>query len=362
MEHVSLPEVGRLFAYAERVTALLERCRPENARQEEARLLVCWKAGRAVVPEWRHRPVPDLGPVRAVLCEVAQRLSGHGPYAELLSARAEELDAEAQIVEAIGTPIFRDKAAARFPDEGGPHGARAARCADEWLGLREPPPGDRVPADDGRDPRSLLSAIRCLVGRHRLPVRVEARPDLASAAATGEGLIVIRSGVQHGPDAARRIAVHEVLGHALPRHRATRERSVLFSTGSARGQDDEEGRALLLEEEHGLFDEVRRRELSVRHRVAIAVRRGADWVEAMRLALSLGVTEEEAVPLCARVLRGGGLAREIVYLPARERVREALTGDPTLADWLASGRLAVDAAKRLRTRPHLAANVAATGV
>jgi hypothetical protein len=54
------------------------------------------------------------------------------------------------------------------------------------------------------------------------------------------------------------------------------------------------------------------------------------------------------VTVAARVHRGGGLGREIVYLPARFRVRAAFETDASLELMFERGRVSVDAARILR--------------
>jgi hypothetical protein len=61
-----------------------------------------------------------------------------------------------------------------------------------------------------------------------------------------------------------------------------------------------------------------------------------------------GATLGDALALAARAHRGGGLAREVVYLPALCRVANALTADPSLETWLEHGRVSVEAAHELR--------------
>ncbi|MBM4361403.1 MAG: hypothetical protein FJ104_01890, partial [Deltaproteobacteria bacterium] len=65
----------------------------------------------------------------------------------------------------------------------------------------------------------------------------------------------------------------------------------------------------------------------------------------------------------ARVGRGGGLCREIAYLPSLDRVERAFAAEPHLERWLASGRFSLDAARRLeRAEGAAQANVAIIGV
>jgi len=119
-----------------------------------------------------------------------------------------------------------------------------------------------------------VSCVRlgALAGALHLPIRISTSRDMACAAATGEGCIVVRTGVSHTASAGRRIALHEVYAHALPRARAVRESIGLFAVGTAGASDDEEGRAVLIEERHELLDDARRRELGARHIAATAAR------------------------------------------------------------------------------------------
>jgi hypothetical protein len=379
MVSVALADVDRLLAHAERATSLIGRCLPVNAAGERERVATSWSAGKEAVPEWRYRAAPDLTPLLGALDQVASGSGRTGSLGALYAARAAELWREAAIVSALGAAGFPARAAARFPVDASQHGLLADRTSAVWAALPPAASGARsVAAEHEHDPESLVSVLRSLVGALRLPVRVVATARLASAAATGDGFIVVRSGVSHRPATARRIAAHEVHGHALPRVRARSERLGLFAVGTMSGPDDEEGRALLIEERHGLLDDDRCRELGVRHLAARAVRGGADWVEVMRLVLGHGASVSDAVGVAARVSRGGGLARELVYLPALHRVRAAFEADPEAERWLERGRVAVGAIPSLRglgglarerldlgaplLGPGLQRNVATTGV
>jgi hypothetical protein len=193
-----------------------------------------------------------------------------------------------------------------------------------------------------------VSAMRRAVGRHRLPFRVLLSADLASAAATGDGVILVRSGLWLRRVDVERVVTHEVDGHALPRHRASGEAVGLLRAGTAGAGDDEEGRALLLERRGGYLDAGRRAELGWRHVAGGAVRQGADFVDTVDRLLELAAPLPLAVRVAARVHRGGGLARELVYVPAFGRVSAALDADPELDDWLRRGRVSVTAAVVLR--------------
>jgi hypothetical protein len=340
--------LDRLLAAVERKTALLERCRPVNAASETERVAERWVSGEFVAPDFRYRPRPELAPALRALEVVVTELSDQDPLESLYRSRARELFQEASVADAIGTPDFASRAALRFPIDCSADGIRADDVADAWVSLSPVVGGERIVSDDAGDPRSLVRQIGLLTGTLRLPVRISTSRDMACAAATGDGCIVVRTGVSHSVDAGRRIALHEVYAHALPRARAVRESIGLFAVGTAQASDDEEGRAVLIEERHTLLDDARRRELASRHIAATSVREGADFVGTVRGLVDRGIAVRDAVFVAARVHRGGGLARELVYLPAFFRVKRAFAEEPLLEAWFERGRLSVAAARSLR--------------
>lgn len=78
------------------------------------------------------------------------------------------------------------------------------------------------------------------------------------------------------------------------------------------------------------------------------MREGADLIETVRRLLGVGAEPEDAARIALRAHRGGGLARELVYVPAWLRVRAAVARDPSLESVLASGQISVAAAETLR--------------
>jgi hypothetical protein len=344
-----LRDLDRLLGTAERSIALLERCRPRNACGELRRLLDRWSRGHPTAPAFRYAAPVDLSPVQMALETLAETADQAGPWGRLYAQRARELLHEASVVGAIDTPAFRQRAAHRFALVTGPHLAQAQQWARQWCACVAPAePSSTHCSDDERDGSSLISVLRRAVGRHRLPFRVAVSAELPSAAATGEGVILVRATFRCSVQDARRIALHELLGHAFPRHRAQRELLGLFRVGTAGSAEDEEGRALLLEQRSGLFDERRRVELGRRHLAALAVRAGADFFETVRMLSTLGAPLAQALEIAARCHRGGGLAREAVYLPALARVKDCLQADPELEGWMERGRISLAAASLLR--------------
>ena len=335
---------------AERRIALLEACLPLNAQAERERVVAGWLAGHELVPRWLLPRRADLTDVRAALAGLATA-SPDDVWGRLYGARAAELDLEAALVEARGTPLFRALCARRYAigaAELREELERARRWIEETQHVVELPEGLMASS------AVLAQALQERARELGLEARVVVRAELASVAGVGDGVVFVGAGTFLLAAAqVPRVVCHEIEGHLAPRVAALGERRALFRVGSAGAGEDEEGRALLLEERRGFLDPgtlvgaTRRRELALRHLVAHATRAGADFVELMRSLLQHGAPVERAYRTCERALRGGGLGRELAYLPAYGRVRRAFAEAPSLEDWMRRGRVSLEAARAL---------------
>jgi hypothetical protein len=143
---------------------------------------------------------------------------------------------------------------------------------------------------------------------------------------------------------------HEVHGHLLPRLRSKAE-GTPFRIGTKGCSQDEEGRALLLEERAGALSTQRRVEVAVRFQLGRAAQIGPE--EACRCAkelLARGVSSSDVARNLTRALRGGGLGREQIYLPAYLRVTSAFAENPGWERFMERGRISVDGARALESR------------
>jgi hypothetical protein len=255
------------------------------------------------------------------------------------------LELEARLAESVGQPGFGSLARLRHAEGRGREWPEARRLASEWAALPAAGLEPRHASDDRDSPDSLLRVLAREIGRRRLPLRIEIAAGLASRAACGDGVIFIGAGHRLSVGEARRVTAHEIVGHALPRLAARGHELGLLRVGSARANDDEEGRAIHIEAAHGLLDDSRRRELGLRHIAALAVAGGADASDCVTCLRQFGCDIEEALAVYARVGRGGGLCRELEYLPAWLRFVAASETEPDVAAWLARGRLSLAAAR-----------------
>ena len=336
----------QLLRRAEAEIRLIDRVRPTNGAVERESLIVDWGSGRQRAPRFEYAPSPQFNALRGALEAAALAIGGFGALGAAYAARALELACEAHAAEHVGSREFTALSARRFVVEPGLDADSADAWTERWINAPDDAPTKQHRSDDRADPNSLFCALeRATAG---LPVRVEVRPNQVAAAAVGEGFVGVRPGLWHSEEATRRIVLHEIEGHVRPRVCAQREELGLFRVGSARSGDDEEGRALLLERGAGVLEGGRRRELARRHFAAREVRLGAPFEDIVRALLELGQDIASAVEAVCRAARGGGLARECVYLVALSRVTRAFEAEPELECYFEQGRVSVEAARACR--------------
>lgn len=330
--------------------ALLDRVRPLNWQAEQIRLTRAFEARQQPAPAFEYAPRAELSRLRARLIAIATELDQADLEQRLLAERAQELELEATLAEQVAGPEFARLAARRFSP--GHDAARTEQTAQQLLraGPQEPndDAGVRHLSDDRRDPHSLWSQVSRLLARGLGNVQIEPVLGLVSLAAVANGVVRIRARAPLSASVGRRIALHEVEGHVRPRS-AGATLGGIFSAGAVRASEDEEGRAILLEERAGLLGAQRRRELGYRYLAAESVRGGAEFWDTVRLLGTLGAEAAPAIELACRVHRGGGLARELVYLTGYLRVARALAVRPELEQVLQSGRVSLEAADALLT-------------
>lgn len=342
-------EAAQRLKQIETTVALLDRVRPLNLSAELARLTRAFESGQRLEPAFQYAPPVQLAAVRRELTELASALDADDLEQRLLAERAHEQELEASLAERVGAADFAEAACRRFPLPDEPDSAR--RLAEQFLTAPDggnPPEGPELlhATDDTRDPKSLWSELSRRLSAERFAVRLEIVVGLVSLAAVADGVVRIRAGARLSAVVAERIALHEVEGHVRPRMTGP-ELDGVFVAGSAGASEDEEGRAILLEERAGLLDAERRRQLGRRYLAAESLRQGADFRDTVTLLGKRGATLASAIELASRVHRGGGLGRELIYLVGYRRVAVALGRRPELERIMASGRVSVSAAAAL---------------
>jgi hypothetical protein len=220
-------------------------------------------------------------------------------------------------------------------------------CARFILDRVAPAPEPRVVPAQGEG-ESLSALVQRLAHGAGLEVTIKLEPRLAAGAATGERTVYIADRT-FGLVEARRLAVHEVLGHLVAAANGRAQSLRLLEWGTAGSFVDQEGVALYLEEQYGVMDACRLRVLAGRVLASELLHAGASFAQAARrLHRDEGFCPIEAVTIAERAYRGGGVARDHGYLHGWLRVHHAVRTGAATIDELRSGRVDVDALPVIR--------------
>ncbi len=326
--------LAELLLDLEEQIALLRRSQPVEAARETERLIVEVEARREPRLEPRYPKLPCLDSARRVLEFICALDTPE--FAEY-RARAEELWLEADLVQAVGTRRFRELAERRFPTPE----PSLMPLVEAWLTAPDQGKTPLVCSDDRTHPQSLLRVLERSIGELKLAARVVVSELMLVTAAVGKDSVFLRPSVWLEAREAERIAVHEVRGHLLPRVLSYHASEPILRSGCAGSDEDQEGYALFLEAKTGLMSPSRRRALAIRHLAASLVRAGADLVTGVRALMMRGCSPREAVPALMRAMRGGGLCRELVYIPRFLAVSECFAEQPELIRWFEQGRVSL---------------------
>ena len=268
----------------------------------------------------------------------ARVLSRRCVASSLYERSLDDLECDLRILEALG------EAKRLVPLVAQRYGTGAETCdpmhspsslltlADRLLGAAratEDPAVVPAQSNNGFSVARLVRRLGADVGL-RFDVRVE--PKLMANAAVGDRTVFIADRY-FGRREARRVAVHEVLGHMVSAHNGRTQALGVLSLGTGRAFEDQEGVAIYLEERAGLLDGNRLRTLGARVVATSAVHRQQPFSSVVRrLVREHGFDADQAVSIGLRAYRGGGVARDCVYMRGWLRVRRAIAkGQATLA-------------------------------
>jgi len=319
---------------------------------ERDRLATAVSRGEHAKPRWEWQPVPIEKRLWRALDQV-RHLAERSAASALYLARLEELEIELLLLESLGQSKRVRPMAARLFGTGGErvfedHPMTVLDAAHHILSHTEADPEPKtIPAysADGESLRDLMLSHSRQVGLH-IAVRVD--PSLIANAAVGERTVFIADRL-FGVREAQRLAVHEVFGHLVSAFNGRTQLLGLLAIGTAGSYGDQEGVSICLEELAGLLDASRRRTLAGRLLATHAMHAGVSFGDAARiLVLEHGFSSYEAVTLCERAFRGGGVARDAVYLGSWLRVRNAVARQDSSLGELQLGKISLSALPEVR--------------
>jgi len=334
---------------------LLPAVTARNAFEERARLAAQLRSGEMPKPRFEYAaPRPCHANLRWLdhLRAEASQL----PAARLYLAKIEELELDVAMLASLGdSRNLRPLAARRFGtgDELVETMDGPVRLIDYSLRLLTGPSLRRrerptVPADGAPGELCLRGLVEHVAKAAGLHVSVRVEPNLTAGAATGDRTVFIADRAFTLREAWR-LALHEVLGHLTAAENGRQQPLRLLEWGSAFSFADQEGVALCIEQSFGVLDRGRLRALAGRVLATRNMHAGASFGETARTLLrDHHFSATDAIAICERAYRGGGVARDVGYLSGYLRVRRALAQADTTLDELRMGRVGLDALPELR--------------
>ena len=319
---------------------------------ERQRLTDCVERGAHAKPRWAWKPVAVERSLWRDLAR-ARELAVDSESPDLYLERLEELETQLMLLESLGQSKQVRPMAARLFGTGGerifPEAEHTVLDAAHEILTHTPMDQEpkTIPAasSDGLNLRDLMLAYAKHVGLH-IAVRVDR--DLIANAAVGERTVFIADRL-FGAHESQRLATHEVYGHLVSAFNGRTQALGICAIGTAGSYGDQEGVAIYLEELAGLLGPCRQRTLAGRLLATHAMHDGVSFSDAARtLVREHGFSAAGAVTLCERAFRGGGVARDAVYLTSWLRVRRAVDQGETNLGELQLGRVSLRALPELR--------------
>lgn len=148
----------------------------------------------------------------------------------------------------------------------------------------------------------------------RFGVLPEVREDIYSGLLVSNGRLLIGSEAHIPASRADALIQHEVGTHLVTRHNGRAQRLRLLAVGLPGYDELQEGLAVLGEYLVGGLDAERMRVLAARVLAVHAMTEGAEFVETWRMLRTHGFSQRSAFTITTRVYRGGGLAKDAMYL------------------------------------------------
>ncbi|HTU60392.1 MAG TPA: tyrosine/phenylalanine carboxypeptidase domain-containing protein, partial [Polyangiales bacterium] len=334
---------------------LLPAVTARNAFEERARLAAQLQSGEMPKPRFVYAPPrpchANLRWLDHLRAEASQL-----PAARLYLAKIDELELDVAMLASLGdSRNLRPLAARRFgtgeeliDTVDGP-----VRLIDYSLRLLTGPSLRRrerpsIPADAAPGELCLRGLVEHVAQAAGLHVSVRVEPNLTAGAATGDRTVFLADRAFTLREAWR-LALHEVLGHLTAAENGRQQPLRLLEWGTAFSFADQEGVALCIEQSFGVLDRARLRALAGRVLATRNMHAGASFGETARcLFRDHRFSATDAIAICERAYRGGGVARDVGYLSGYLRVRRALAQGDTTLDELRMGRVGLDALPELR--------------
>ena len=319
---------------AERVRFVLD-VTPVNVEEERKAFLR--HGGDA--PKFRYRELEDDPAITATTL-AAVKLDDIQDQAvrSLLEAKRQELFLQLQMLRARNSDQFRALSNELY----GQADSRLVGEADAILAQVAP---QAAPADVTFDAAEVRERAERELEYYRnldpdIGAHVEIRPDVPGVMVSGNVLFVstatqVRSRRLHA------LLQHEVGTHLLTYINGSYQPIRMMATGLADYEETQEGLAVLAEFLVGGLSPFRLRQLAARVIAVDQMSAGATFADLHQSIMDHGFSPHSAFTTTMRVVRSGGLTKDVIYLRGLLRLLDHLRNDGSL-DLLWAGKFSLD--------------------
>jgi uncharacterized protein (TIGR02421 family) len=287
---------------------------PINAQRAWAEFA---EAGHQQPPRFLYRPLTvDVARQKKALFTVALDHFEDPVLTTLYREKRQELDLQLSLLAARETPRFVEFGRALY----GPVEPSLLQAARAILDATKPTRGTRKGDADDADVAFVERRARSMIkhyadGYDGFSATIEVRDDLPAGMMVSGGRLLISRHTTIARGRVEALLSHEVGVHLLTYFNGSAQGLRLFRSGLAGYEGVQEGLAVLAEYLVGGMTVGRLRLLAARVVACADMLDGASFVECYRILVrDLGFAGAKAFNLALRIYRGGGLAKDAVYL------------------------------------------------
>ena len=250
--------------------------------------------------------------------------------AGLLSEKQQELDLQLSMLAARETPRFAELGRALYGSVEPELAARARGILDKATGL-EPKAKQKCLGAD-----TVAAAAREMIARYRaaspdFEASVEIRSDLPAGLLVSRNRLLVSRDTRLAPERLMALLSHEIGVHLLTYFNGDMQGLAILRSGLAGYEGMQEGLAVLAEYLVGGMTAARLRLIAARVLACQAMLDGARFEETFRaLHADFGLDRRSAFNVVLRIFRGGGFAKDAIYLRGVVQVLDHLRNGGSL--------------------------------
>ena len=275
------------------------------------------EAGHEQAPRFLYRPlIVDVARQKKALFTVTLDHFEDPVLTTLYREKQQELDLQLSLLAARETPRFVEFGRALY----GPVEPSLLQTARAILDATKPASGKRTDDGDDADVAFVERRARSMIkhyadGYDGFSASIEVRDDLPAGMMVSGGRLLISRHTTMARGRVEALLSHEVGVHLLTYFNGSAQGLRLFRSGLAGYEGVQEGLAVLAEYLVGGMTVGRLRLLAARVVACADMLAGASFIDCHRMLVrDLGFTGAGAFNLALRIYRGGGLAKDAVYL------------------------------------------------